>query len=127
MRDVLDCAEQGAEFGVERYGLHPEALERIEEGGRLDLDRYGGVQRLRHELPALSFHVSRLRFGTIGPSNHFVELQVVDEILDPQAAEILGRSGRPADVAVPLRRRASSPARSDGSSPGARRCPGRWG
>jgi tRNA-splicing ligase RtcB (3'-phosphate/5'-hydroxy nucleic acid ligase) len=90
MRDVLSCAEQGAVFGVDRYGLHPEALQRIEEGGRLDLDRYGGVQRLRRELPALSFHVSRLRFGTIGPSNHFVELQVVDEILDPQAAEVLG-------------------------------------
>jgi tRNA-splicing ligase RtcB (3'-phosphate/5'-hydroxy nucleic acid ligase) len=90
VRDVLSCAEQGAEFGVERYGLHEEALQRIEEGGRLDLGPYGGVQRLRRELPALSFHVARLRFGTIGPSNHFVELQVVDEILDPRAAEVLG-------------------------------------
>jgi RNA-splicing ligase RtcB len=90
VRDVLSCAEQGAAFGVERYGLHEDALQRIEEGGRLDLDRYGGVQRLRRELPALSFQVSRLRFGTIGPSNHFVELQTVDEILDPRAAEILG-------------------------------------
>jgi tRNA-splicing ligase RtcB len=90
IQDVLDCAEQGAEFGIERYGMQAEALERIEEGGRLDLDPYGGVQRLRRELPSLSFHVSRLRFGTIGPSNHFVELQMVDEILDPQAAETLG-------------------------------------
>ena len=90
MRDVLSCADQGAAFGVERYGLHPEALQRIEEGGRLDLDRYGGVRRLRRELPALSFHASRFRFGTIGPSNHFVELQVVDEILDPAAAKVLG-------------------------------------
>ena len=105
VRDVLSCAEQGAEFGVERYGLHPEALERIEEGGRLDLDRYGGVQRLRRELPALSFHVSRLRFGTIGPSNHFVELQVVDEILDPAGRGGPGSGGRTADDAVPLRRR----------------------
>jgi tRNA-splicing ligase RtcB (3'-phosphate/5'-hydroxy nucleic acid ligase) len=90
MRDVLSCAEQGARFGVERYGLQPEALERIEEGGRLDLDPYGGVRRLRRELPALSFQLARLRFGSIGPSNHFVELQVVDEIIDPRAAEILG-------------------------------------
>ncbi|MFI5062413.1 MAG: RtcB family protein [Streptosporangiales bacterium] len=90
VHDVLGCAEHGAEFGVERYGLQPEALERVEEGGRLDLDRYGGVQRLRRELPALSFQVARLRFGTIGPSNHFVELQRVDEILDPRAAGILG-------------------------------------
>ena len=90
LHDVLSCAEQGAQFGVERYGLHPGALERIEEGGRLDLGRYGGVRRLQRELPALSFQLARLRFGTIGPSNHFVELQAVDEILDPQAAEVLG-------------------------------------
>jgi tRNA-splicing ligase RtcB (3'-phosphate/5'-hydroxy nucleic acid ligase) len=89
-QDVLGCAEQGARFGVERYGLHPEALERIEEGGRLDLEPHGGLQRLRRELPALSFQVARLRFGTIGPSNHFVELQRVEEILDPRAAEVLG-------------------------------------
>ena len=38
VHDVLSCAEQGARFGVERYGLHPGALERIEEGGRLDLE-----------------------------------------------------------------------------------------
>jgi tRNA-splicing ligase RtcB (3'-phosphate/5'-hydroxy nucleic acid ligase) len=90
VRDVLSCAEQGAEFGIDRYGLHPEALERTEEGGRLDLTPYGGVPRLRRELPALSFHVSRLRFGTIGPSNHFVEFQRVEEVLDPGAAEVLG-------------------------------------
>ena len=90
VHDVLSCAEQGAEFGVDRYGLQPEALERVEEGGRLDLNRHGGVRRLRRELPALSFQVARLRFGTIGPSNHFVELQTVDEILDQRAAEVLG-------------------------------------
>lgn len=88
--DVLRCAEEGAEFGVERYGLHPAALQRVEEGGRLSLEPYGGVRRLRRELPALSFQVSRLRFGTIGPSNHFVELQRVEEVIDPQAAGILG-------------------------------------
>lgn len=88
--DVLRCAEEGAEFGVERYGLHSGALERVEAGGRLDLEPYGGLQRLKRELPALSFQVSRFRFGTIGPANHFVELQSVEEILDPWAAQALG-------------------------------------
>ena len=88
--DVLRAADEGAEFGVERYGLGPAALERIEEGGRLDLEPFGGVQRLRRELPRLSFQASRFRFGTIGPSNHFVELQTVEEILDHDAAAALG-------------------------------------
>jgi RNA-splicing ligase RtcB len=42
------------------------------------------------ELPALAWQLARLRFGTIGPSNHFVELQEVEEILDPEAAALLG-------------------------------------
>lgn len=88
--DVLRAAEEGAAFSVDRYGLPAEALERIEEFGQLPLDTYGGVARLRRELPRLSFHVSRHRFGAIGPSNHFVELQRVEEILDPEAAAILG-------------------------------------
>jgi tRNA-splicing ligase RtcB len=90
VHDVLTCAEQGAGFGVDRYGLPPRALERIEESGRVDLDRHGGARRLRRALPALSFQVARLRFGTIGPSNHFVELQRVEEIFDQGAAAVLG-------------------------------------
>jgi len=90
LRDVIACADEGAEFGVDRYGLTPEALDRIEERGRLSLEPYGGIERLRRELPRLSFQVSRLRFGTIGPSNHFVELQQVEDILDPEAADRLG-------------------------------------
>lgn len=88
--DVLRAATEGAEFGVDRYGLQSQALDRVEEGGRLDLDRYGGVARLRRELPGMSFQASRFRFGSIGPSNHFVELQVVEEVLDPEAAAVLG-------------------------------------
>ena len=34
--------------------------------------------------------MSRLRFGGIGPSTHFLELQEVEEILDPAAAAELG-------------------------------------
>jgi RNA-splicing ligase RtcB len=92
LADVLRAADEGSAFGMERYGLPAEALERVEEDGRLSLARYGGVERLRRELPRLSFHVSRFRFGSIGPSNHFVELQRVEEILDPVAAEVLGVS-----------------------------------
>jgi RNA-splicing ligase RtcB len=90
MGDVLRASNEGSAFGVDRYGLPEQALERVEENGCLSLDKYGGIDRLRHELPRLSFAVSRFRFGTIGPSNHFVELQRVEEILDPFAAAVLG-------------------------------------
>jgi RNA-splicing ligase RtcB len=87
--EVLDAAERGGGFAAERFDLDGSALERIEEAGRIDIARYGGRDRLRAEIPWLVRQLARLRFGSIGPSNHFIELQHVEEILDP-AAERLG-------------------------------------
>jgi RNA-splicing ligase RtcB len=88
--EVVAAASDGGRFAVSRYGVDPRELERVEEGGRLDLDRWGGSARLRREIPALTWQLARLRFGTVGPTNHFVELQEVEEILDPVAAQELG-------------------------------------
>src|SRR5690348_1688839 len=91
-QEVVKAVRDGSEFSVDRWGAPPEDLERIEEGGRIDLERYGGMDRLRSELPGIAFQLARYRFGTVGPSNHFVELQRVEEILDPQRAAKLGVS-----------------------------------
>ena len=88
--EVVASAVDGAQFAAERWGVDSNELERIEEGGRVDLEQWGGGARLRREVPALTWQLARLRFGTIGPSNHFVELQEVEEILDPEMAELLG-------------------------------------
>src|SRR5204863_1080746 len=88
--DVVRCATDGAHFAVDRYGVDAAALERMEEHGRLDTERYGGRERIRRELPWSVKQLSRIRFGTIGPSNHFIELQELDEVLDPEAARLLG-------------------------------------
>jgi RNA-splicing ligase RtcB len=89
-KDVLRCAVDGAAFAAERFGAEKSALERVEESGTIDLDRYGGADRLRRELPALVLHLARLRFGMVGPTNHFIELQQVEEILEPDTAAKLG-------------------------------------
>jgi len=88
--EVVRCAADGAHFAVERFELDPAELDRVEEGGRLDVDAFGGVERVRRELPWSVLQLSRIRFGTIGPSNHFIELQEVEEVLDPEAADLLG-------------------------------------
>jgi tRNA-splicing ligase RtcB (3'-phosphate/5'-hydroxy nucleic acid ligase) len=88
--EVVRCAAEGAQFAVERFGVDPAALSAIEEGGRLDVAPYGGSDRIRQELPWSIKQLSRIRFGTIGPSNHFIELQQVEEVLDPDAASLLG-------------------------------------
>ena len=88
--EVVRCAADGAEFAAERFGVDSDELDRVEESGRVDVEPFGGIERVRRELPWSVKQLSRIRFGTIGPSNHFIELQEVEEILDPQAAGLLG-------------------------------------
>ncbi|MDQ6898814.1 MAG: RtcB family protein [Candidatus Dormibacteraeota bacterium] len=88
--EVLRSAVEGATFAVDRWGSEPDDIARIEEGGQLDLAPYGGAERVRDDLPWLLTQLSRMRFGTIGPSNHFLELQEVEEVLDGDTASRLG-------------------------------------
>jgi RNA-splicing ligase RtcB len=89
-REVARCAMEGAGFAVDRFGASPDDALAMETGGFLDPEPYGGVDRMRRQLPRLILELSRLRFGAIGPSNHFVELQEVEEVLQPAAADVLG-------------------------------------
>ncbi len=88
--EVIRCAVEGAGFAVNRYGLDPAELDRIEEGGCMSVEAYGGAPRVRRELSWMATQLSRIRFGTVGPSTHFVELQEVEEIFDADAAARLG-------------------------------------
>lgn len=88
--EVVRAAAEGGRFAVDRYNVDPAVLERVEEGGHLDVDRFGGIESVRRELPWSVQQLSRIRFATIGPSNHFVELQEVEEVFDPEAAALLG-------------------------------------
>jgi len=88
--EVLRAATEGADFAAERYDLGDAELDHIEERGRLDIEAFGGARQAKKDLPWLVVQMGRLRFGGIGPSTHFLELQEVEEILDPAAAESLG-------------------------------------
>jgi RNA-splicing ligase RtcB len=48
------------------------------------------VASARRDLPWICVQMARLRFGYIGPSTHFLELQEVEEVLDDAAAAALG-------------------------------------
>lgn len=79
-RQVL---QQGAAWAVgQGYGT-PEDLEHIEERGVI-----AGADPLKVSPRALERGRSQL--GTLGSGNHFLEVQRVDKIFDPQAAELLG-------------------------------------
>jgi tRNA-splicing ligase RtcB len=89
-REVFRAAREGASFAIERYGLDPEQIKAVEHRGRLDLEEGTDERILRRFAPRLTAEASRYRFGGVGPGNHFIEVQVCHEVLDPVAAATMG-------------------------------------
>ncbi|MDR7451346.1 MAG: RtcB family protein [Armatimonadota bacterium] len=90
---AIDAAlKGGARWAVSQgYGWE-EDLEAIEGGGALpeaDPDAVSPQAKQR----------GRGQVGTLGSGNHFLEIQVVDEVYDPEAAETMGL-GAPGQVVV---------------------------
>jgi tRNA-splicing ligase RtcB len=73
----------GTEWCVEHgYGWE-EDIERTEEGGRLKAANPARIDEKSKQRGAP-------QLGTLGSGNHFLELQVVDEIFDPELARAFG-------------------------------------
>ncbi|HHQ42459.1 MAG TPA: RtcB family protein [Chromatiales bacterium] len=82
-REMDAMLRGGAQWAVERGWGRPEDLERIEERGRMSGARPECVserakQRQRDEM------------GTLGSGNHYLEVQEVAEVYDPEAAAAFG-------------------------------------
>ena len=85
--DLRRALIEGGAGVVQRYGFDPSVVERMENNARIELpgdparclERYVPPMLLNERLTASEMG---LNFG----GNHFLELQVVDEILDPAAA-----------------------------------------
>ncbi len=85
--DLRRALIEGGAGVVQRYGFDPSVVERMENGAHIDLpgdparclERYVPPMLLNERLTASEMG---LNFG----GNHFLELQVVDDIIDPVAA-----------------------------------------
>jgi len=82
-KGVREVASKGARWVVERGMAESADLESIEEGGRFSTADPGEVSDRACER-------GTDQVGTLGSGNHFLELQVVEEIQDHNAAQILG-------------------------------------
>ncbi|MBU0677049.1 MAG: RtcB family protein [Verrucomicrobia bacterium] len=78
-----DMLSGGAEWAVEQGYGYPEDLARIECGGRADGAYPGAVSSRAKER-------QREEMGTLGSGNHYLEIQVVDEVFDEEVAEGFG-------------------------------------
>ncbi len=75
--------EQGARWALKKGYATETDLERTEEGGRIagaDVRKVSARARER----------GRDQLGTLGAGNHFIEVDVVDEIFDEEAADRMG-------------------------------------
>jgi len=81
--DLERIAVRGARWAVERGFGTADDLDVTEENGALD-----GADP--HAVSARAVERGLKQVGTLGSGNHFLEIQVIDEIYDPQAAAVMG-------------------------------------
>jgi tRNA-splicing ligase RtcB (3'-phosphate/5'-hydroxy nucleic acid ligase) len=81
--DEKKCVRDGAGWAVENGFGKPEDLSFIEENGCLDDAEPSNITDRALER-------GKGQLGSLGSGNHFLEVQVVDEIFDANAAEVMG-------------------------------------
>ncbi len=83
MQEIDNVLARGARWAVEKGYGWPQDLEAIESGGALP-----GADPTKVSHRARERGVPQL--GTLGSGNHFLELEVVDEVFDEKAARVMG-------------------------------------
>ncbi len=84
-KELDDVLEQGAEWALSKGYAQRDDLERTESGGRMAGAQAGAVESRAKER-------GRPQMGSLGAGNHFLEIDVVDEIYDAEAADVMGLS-----------------------------------
>src|SRR5437879_1529649 len=81
--DERKCVRQGAQWAVEHGFGEPEDLDFTEEHGQLaDAEPSNITDR--------ALERGKGQLGSLGSGNHFLEVQIVDEIFHEKAADVMG-------------------------------------
>lgn len=81
--DMKAVLEEGMQWALRNQYCWPEDLANVEDGGCI-----AGASI--HSLGQRPIHRGITQLGTLGSGNHYVEIQVVDEIYDPEVARVMG-------------------------------------
>ena len=82
-KEFLRILKNGAEEIVKNYGGEQGDLDFIESAGKLDFDTPEIISERAIER-------GRTQVGSLGGGNHFIEIQLVDEVYDKKAADAFG-------------------------------------
>ncbi len=90
--DLDRIAMEGARYVIEKYGLGwSDDYKHIEEEGRYPRDKIGDIP---DPDPSVVSREAKSRgeaqIGTLGSGNHFLEIQRVEKIFDPDIAKVMG-------------------------------------
>ncbi len=81
--DLERVCREGSRWALKAGYATPMDLNRTEEGGCLD-----GADPAK--VSARAKERGRPQLGTLGAGNHFIEVDLVEQIFDPQAAQVMG-------------------------------------
>ncbi|MDF1500668.1 MAG: RtcB family protein [Anaerolineales bacterium] len=82
VKQLEKVCREGAEWALNNGYARREDLERTEEQGRIDGGQPGKVSTRAKQR-------GKEQLGTLGAGNHFIEVDVVDKIFNPEAAEAM--------------------------------------
>ena len=81
--DFFKIIKNGSEEVIKRFGGEKNDLDLIESSGKLHFDA-------PHLISDRAVERGRSQVGSLGSGNHFIEIQKVESIYDPAAAEVYG-------------------------------------
>jgi RNA-splicing ligase RtcB len=88
--EVVEFCRSGGPAAAARFGLDPDVCRTMEWGGNV----LAGEEPSRGDLDAAvdreALEAGRTSFAFIGGGNHFLEIQVVTDLIDPAACRIMG-------------------------------------
>jgi len=88
--EVYQSLKRGANWAIEKFQLSEEILNYIENKGNLFSQSNLSLSEIENAIPDEIIGLVRRRFGIIGGGNHFLELQIVDEIINDNIAKAWG-------------------------------------
>jgi tRNA-splicing ligase RtcB len=81
--ELDQVCREGARWALKRGFAIEEDLRRTEEGGRLEGADPTKVSKRAKER-------GRPQLGSLGAGNHFIEVDIIDQVFDPKAAQVMG-------------------------------------
>ncbi|HZI94308.1 MAG TPA: RtcB family protein [Patescibacteria group bacterium] len=88
--DVIEFIRKGAPAAAHRYGMDPAACATMEAGGNTLAGKVPSRSEVSAAVDEQSLEMGRFSFAYIGGGNHFLELQVVTQIMDAEACRVMG-------------------------------------